>query len=452
MNSIFRFRQDLRIIDNTTLLQAIKSWSQIMPIFIFDSNILDKRPSNDARISFLIDTANQLDSELQKIGSRLYIYYWDPSQTIPLISQKYQIANIYYNKSYGIGSMTRDKNISERCAENNIWFLWSDDFLLHKLGDLPQMQIYTPRWRRRQKLIYDQYISTNYKVTKPDNIKTLMIEHDNESTIQQVIDKYKPAPNLHWPVWDYKNNLTWFDFGSYDENRNEPSANGTTKLSPYIRFGLVSIRWIYIYLMGKYGNQNEQVNHFISELGWREFWYQILYYQPESAIIEFQEKRRNLQWQNKSFYIDAFLDGTTGYPIVDAGIRQLKSENRVHGRVRMILASFLTKDLLVDWRIGEKLFADYLLDYDRAVNIGNRQWSASVWADPKPIRIFNPILQSQKFDPECKYILKYIPELAWQPLAAIHDPIKYNLKYHKPIVNHYEQTSLAKNMYYGDRN
>ena len=450
MNSILRFRQDLRIIDNTALLQAIKSDQNIMPIFIFDTSILDKSPANDARISFLIDAVSKLDSDLKSIWSMLYIYYWDSSQTISLISQKYQITNIYYNKSYWPNSLFRDKQIADFCKTNGIWFEWSDDFLLHKLGDLPQMQIYTPRGRRWQKYIYDRYISTNYQIVKPDSVKTLFVDHDNQEIIQQMMDIYKPAPNVHRNVLDYKDILTWFDFAHYDEFRNIPQINKTSRLSPYIRFGLVSIRWLYIYLIGKYGNENSQVNTYVSELGWREFWYQVNHYWPENRIMEFQTKRRNLKWQNKAYYISAFVDGETGYPIVDAGIRQLKTENRIHGRVRMILASFLTKDLLIDWRIGEKLFADYLLDYDSAVNIGNRQRSASVWADPKPIRIFNPILQSQKFDPECKYILKYLPELAWQPLAAIHDPIKYNLKYHKPIVNHYEQTPLAKNMYYGE--
>jgi len=187
---------------------------------------------------------------------------------------------------------------------------------------------------------------------------------------------------------------------------------------------------------------------FISELAWREFWYHIMHYFPQTRELEFQEKRRNLKWINNEEWYEAWKEGKTGYPIVDAGMRQLKEEGWIHNRVRMIVASFLTKDLLVDWRLGDKHFFLCLMDYDENLDIGNWQWAASVGADPKQLRIFNPILQSERFDPDCKYIKKYIPELKNIPPEKIHNPLKCELPYYNPIVNHYEMSRLAKEIYY----
>jgi deoxyribodipyrimidine photo-lyase len=172
-----------------------------------------------------------------------------------------------------------------------------------------------------------------------------------------------------------------------------------------------------------------------------------MYYFPETAMVEFQEKRRHIHRSRDTELLHKREMGQTGYPIVDAAMHQLREENRMHGRARMIVASFLTKDMLVDWRLGEKVFAKYLLDYDFAVNIGNRQWSASVGADPKPLRIFNPILQSQKFDPHVVYINRYIPTLQGESRESIHDPLSHRLNYISPIVDHYVMSKKAKDMY-----
>ncbi|MGB9609001.1 MAG: FAD-binding domain-containing protein, partial [Minisyncoccia bacterium] len=234
--------------------------------------------------------------------------------------------------------------------------------------------------------------------------------------------------------------LKTFDFINYNQTKNFPGIDGSSKLSPYIRFGIISIRKIF--------NQVKDLSeNYIRELAWREFWYHIKFYFNEFYNLEFQEKRRNLIWENNKDFIEKFFNAQTGYPIVDAGIIQLKTENWVHNRVRMILANFLTKDLLVDWRIGEKFFKDYLLDYDEVVNVGNWQWSASVGPDPKPFRIFNPMIQSQKFDLECIYIKKYIPELKKEENYKIHNPLKYKLNYYSPIINHFSAIKKAKNIF-----
>jgi deoxyribodipyrimidine photo-lyase len=211
-----------------------------------------------------------------------------------------------------------------------------------------------------------------------------------------------------------------------------------------MRFGLVSIRQIYQHYVTQ---KNAGADIIISELAWREFRHHVMHYFPNTQWQSFQEKRRKIQRENNHAWFTARCEGKTGYPIIDAAMRQLKAENRMHNRARMIVASFLTKDLLIDRTRGEKHFANYLIDYDHAVNIGNRQRSASVGADPKPLRIFSPILQAQRFDPDAAYIKKYIPELADVEAYRLHDPLTYTLPYIVPIVDHRLMQQKAKDVY-----
>jgi deoxyribodipyrimidine photo-lyase len=230
------------------------------------------------------------------------------------------------------------------------------------------------------------------------------------------------------------------DFSQYDELRNLPAVDGSTRLSPYIRFGVFSIREVY-----KKVSQNPVL---LSEIIWREFWYHIAYYFPCTYDMEFQEKRRTIKWRTDidSFDYQKFEKGETGYPLVDAAIKQLIKTNWMHNRLRMVVASFLTKNMGFDWKVGEKWFKKYLIDYDEAVNFGNWQWSASVGADPKPVRIFNPLLQSEKFDTEAKFIKKYLPELSEVSPKDIHE---LNLvgRYTRPIVDQKISASEARERY-----
>jgi deoxyribodipyrimidine photo-lyase len=206
-----------------------------------------------------------------------------------------------------------------------------------------------------------------------------------------------------------------------------------------LRFWVFSIRQIY----------NAWVKNptFINELIWREFWQHIDYYFPECKKQEFQENKRNIKWQKNDFLFERWCEWKTWYPIIDACMKQLLETNRMHGRWRMIVASFLTKDLHIDWRLWEAFFKKHLLDYDENMNFWNWQWSASVWADPKPLRIFSPILQSQKFDSEAKFIKIYLPELIWQDLKKVHNPLENNLEYLNPIVDHRVEQKVARAMY-----
>ena len=225
--------------------------------------------------------------------------------------------------------------------------------------------------------------------------------------------------------------------------RNNLDIDGTSRLSPYLRFGVFSVRQIY--------NTAKNVSEtFLSEMAWREFWWHILYYFPNTKNEEFQEKRRHIQWSQDQGMFGKWCRGETGYPIVDAAMRQLNETNWMHGRARMVVASFLTKDMHIDWRLGEQYFAEKLLDYDEAVNLGNWQWSASVGADPKPLRVFSPMLQSEKFDPEVKFIKKYIPELEFENIKAIHNPLEIPLSYCRAIVDHRIETHKARELYKSD--
>lgn len=225
----------------------------------------------------------------------------------------------------------------------------------------------------------------------------------------------------------------------YSETRDFPILDGSSRLSPYLRFGIVSPREIYRrYRDGSPG--------FIQELGWREFWYHITHYFPETYTTAFQEKRREIAWENDPYLISKIERAETGYPLVDAAIRQLQTTGYMHNRLRMVVASFVTKNCLIDWRWGEGFFRRHLLDYDHSINALNWQWSASVGPDPKPLRIFNPLLQSERFDSEAKFIKKYLPELTSVSPKDIHT-LSLDGRYHRPIVDQRASAQRAKEVY-----
>ena len=409
MQAIVWFRQDLRVYDNTALYAACEQWYAVIPVFVFDPSIIRQ---DDPRVGFLVDVLSHLS---QALSNKLHIYYGDPTQIIPQLAAQYD-APVFANRSYGRG-VARDQIISES-TDLRLY----DDFLLVEPWDVPARKVYSAYYRFRAQQPKRQPISREITLSDVD-------VHRIDTAI------LKPWVSTWAPEYDFDRDIRW-----YADTRNIPGIDGSTKLSPYIRHGIVSIRQVYEYALPS--------ETLIKELARREFWQHIAHYFPDCIELEFITKRRNLSWSTNHDHIQARKDGLTWYPIVDAAMRQLKSENRMHNRSRLIVASFLTKDLLIDRRVGEKHFDEYLLDYDRNVNTWNRQRSASVWADPKPIRIFSPLLQSLRFDPQATYIKKYIPELSHYPSAMLHDPLKYSLDYAHIIVDHRLQIAKAKAMYY----
>lgn len=436
--TLFWFKRDLRTQDNTGLFHAIKDGREVLPIYVLDDDILAGYPKTSKRLGFFFDALKKLDKDLRELGSYLLVERGKAEEVIPRIVRTYSADSIYCNRAYGFSGISRDLKIEHFAKSIGINFKKFDDTFLVPPENVEQRKVFTPfykLWQRKEK---GQELPELENINSPEILIT---------SLESILNDIDHAENIHWPI-DFPDQRLWsFNFKEYEDRRNFPYLDGTSKLSPYLRFGIVSVRKIYNTAMAA----TPEPSQYVAELAWREFWYHIMHYFPETKDIEFQVKRRNIKWINNESWFRSWQEGKTGYPIVDAAMIQLKKEGWMHGRARMIVASFLTKDLLTDWRWGDKHFKEHLIDYDESVDIGNWQWSASCGADPKPMRIFNPILQSQRFDPECKYIKTYIPELKDLEPEKIHNPLTYKLPYHEPIVNHYEMRNLAHEAYAGGR-
>ena len=433
-NSIFWFRQDLRAFDNRWLIEAIKSSENILCIFILDKNIInDFLGLEDSKFLFLKEALLHLDSELEKLWGKLTIYHDFPEKIIPEICKKFEIDYLFSNKTYSTYGNKRDDIIESYCLWENIDFFRENDYLLNEPEEIEQRKVFTPYFKLWQRKLWEKEII----LEKPMNFTQVKDNFNINDFLDEII-VWEEHPYFNIDFWSTR--LKSFDFVHYEDYRNDLDKDGTSRLSVYLRFWIFSVREVYLKV--------RDVSHtYVSELAWREFWQHINYYFPYTKKYEFQEKRRNIAWRNDKILFEKWCNGETGYPIVDAAMKQLKETNWMHWRARMIVASFLTKDLLIDWRLWEAHFQKYLLDYDENVNFGNWQWSASVWADPKPLRIFSPILQSQKFDKNAKFIRKYLPSLEDEDLKAIHDPIENDLNYIGIIVNHKEAQRLAREEY-----
>ena len=433
-NSIFWFRQDLRAFDNRWLIEAIKSSENILCIFILDKNIInDFLGLEDSKFLFLKEALLHLDSELEKLWGKLTIYHDFPEKIIPEICKKFEIDSLFSNKTYSTYGNKRDDIIESYCLWENIDFFRENDYLLNEPEEIEQRKVFTPYFKLWQRKLWEKEII----LEKPMNFTQVKDNFNINDFLDEII-VWEEHPYFNIDFWSTR--LKSFDFVHYEDYRNDLDKDGTSRLSVYLRFWIFSVREVYLKV--------KDISHtYVSELAWREFWQHINYYFPYTKKYEFQEKRRNIARRKDKILFEKWCNWETGYPVVDAAMKQLKETNWMHGRARMIVASFLTKDLLIDWRLWEAHFKKYLLDYDENVNFGNWQWSASVWADPKPLRIFSPILQSQKFDKNAKFIRKYLPSLEKEDLKSIHDPIQNDLNYIGIIVNHKEAQRLAREEY-----
>lgn len=436
--SLFWFKRDLRADDNTGLFYAASECSEVVPIYVLEDGILSTLPPLSKRLAFVADSLRRLDSELRLLGSKLLVFRGSAEEIIPELVKKLGIEAVYTNRAHGFSGVKRDLDVERRCKSLGTVFRKYEDTFLVPPHEIEQRKVFTPfykLWQNRKK---------RTALLTLERINTREID---SPSIESLLRSLGCGENTHWPADYADRRLGDFNFEEYGDTRNFPYMDGTSRLSPYLRFGLVSVRKVY----NAAAEDGPEPGPYVSELAWREFWYHIMHYFPDTRNLEFQEKRRNIKWINNEAWYEAWKEGRTGYPIVDAGMRQLKEEGWIHNRVRMIVASFLTKDLITDWRWGDRHFFDHLVDYDETVDIGNWQWTASCGADPKPFRIFNPMLQSEKYDPECTYIKRYIPELSSTEPEKIHNPLTYKLPYHRPIVNHYEMRNLAHEAFSGGR-
>ena len=402
--SIFWFRRDLRLDDNVGFLEALKGDCPVLPIFIFDEEILSKLPEDDARITFIHDTLQTMRNELQKEhNSSLAMYYGKPIDILKNLTEEYEVMSLYTNRDYEPYAKERDEKVSEFLNEKNIEFkTFKDQVIFEKSeivkGDGDPYVVYTPyknKWQEQfdvdqdLKIYYtSQYLSNLISNSRLPNLSLNDIGF-KKSSIE--IPDYDVTPTL---------------IDNYEDTRNFPAKeNGTSHLGPHLRFGTVSVRK----MMKKAIAENNKV--FWSELIWREFFMTILYHFPHTVDNAFRAKYDRIEWRNNEAEFEKWKKGETGYLLVDAGMRQLNATGYMHNRVRMLVASFLCKHLLIDWRWGETYFAEKLLDYEMSSNVGNWQWAAGSGVDAAPyFRIFNPMTQVDKFDKDKKYIKTWISE------------------------------------------
>jgi len=429
--AIFWFKRDLRVEDNEALYQACILAEEVVPVFIFIPSLIDRFGRRRDRLGFIASALRRLAAEISSLGGKLYTFVGEAEEVFPEIIKTSQAQAVFTNKAFSFLGEEIERKVLSCCKSFAVNFHSYLGNFLCDVTKIPFKKVYShffKEWINNLKLDCSPKIE---KIKTPD-LPFPLLDH--------TLSGLSFEENKQFPIEFGFERLKEFDFNAYERLRNRLDLDGTSKLSPYIRFGIISLRKIFKEAEAKAGKTCQ----FIKELAWREFWYHIRYYFPEIKDLEFQEFKRGLPWSNEESYIRAFVEGRTGYPIVDAGIRQLLLEGYMHNRARMIVGSFLTKDLFVDWRIGEAFFREHLLDYDEVVNVGNWQWVASVGADPKPFRMFNPILQSKKFDPEAKYIKRYLPELKALPPHIIHDPLRHKLPYYQPIVNHFERARMIR--------
>lgn len=400
--AIHWFRRDLRIEDNAALWMALTSGHPVLCLFIFDKNILDRlEDKRDARVYFLHNRLNELKKQLTSYGGSLRVEYGEPLTVWKKMSEEYNIATVYTNRDYEPYAHERDAAVYDYLQHKGIAFKGKKDHVIFEKNEVIKddgkpYTVFTPYSRKwKQKLT--PYYYTSYPTEK-------YLHHLASLEVP-------PMPTLesmgfHASEIDFPSAVPEVSIiEHYEKNRDFPSIQGTTRLSLHLRFGTVSIRTL-VRLALKTSEK------WLNELIWRDFYQMILFQFPHSAIQAFKPAYDKIPWRNNKEEFEKWCQGRTGYPIVDAGMRELNTTGFMHNRVRMITASFLTKHLLIDWRWGERYFAAKLLDFDLASNVGGWQWAASSGCDAAPyFRIFNPDSQTQKFDKERRYIRKWVPEV-----------------------------------------
>lgn len=437
----------MRLVDNTALIEALKLSASVIPCFIFDPRQIENNPYRGQHsVQFMLQSLQELDAALRKKNSKLYLFYGRAEDVIAKLISENNIHAIFFNRDYSPFSCMRDENIKQLCQKSNIELHTYADALLHEPEEVLKSNnqpytIFTPFFHKAVQL----YVAPPHKNLQYHFFQKKLIGENSD-----IINSLNISPNPDLLVkGGRKEALTLLgsikNLINYATERNIPSLTSTTKLSAHLKFGTVSVRELYAAITKNFGSQHL----LIKELYWRDFFTHIAYHYPQVLGESFQEKYRNIQWQTNKNYLSKWCTGQTGFPIVDAGMRELNTTGYMHNRVRMITASFLTKDLHIDWRVGEKYFAEKLVDYDPSVNNGNWQWAASTGCDAQPyFRIFNPWLQQQKFDPDCIYIKRWLPELNQVPAKVIHKLNQLSVSnYLSPIVNHAVESLKAKAIY-----
>lgn len=414
--NIFWFRRDLRLDDNAGLYHALKGELPVIPIFIFDKYILDElEDKEDRRVEFIRAAIIEIQDKLGEMNAAIEVYYGTPVETFNMLIKKYSISKVFTNHDYEPYAVKRDAEIKELLEKSGISFHTYKDQVIFEKKELMKdngepYAVFTPYSRKWLATLNDFYIKA-YPVKKyVDNLYRQPAQEIPSMESMGFKEMGKPFPSV-----ELEEEL----IDKYGDNRNFPGMKSTSKLGVHFRFGTVSIRNI--------ASRSQKLSDvYLKELIWRDFYQMVLWNFPQIGQGKaFKPEYDNIKWRNNELEFERWCQGQTGYPIVDAGMRELNETGFVHNRVRMVVASFLTKHLLIDWRWGEAYFAEKLLDFDLASNNGGWQWASGSGCDAAPyFRIFNPYIQTKKFDPDLTYISKWVPEFQefnYPPPIVEHD-------------------------------
>ncbi|NQV42890.1 MAG: deoxyribodipyrimidine photo-lyase [Candidatus Marinimicrobia bacterium] len=445
--AIFCFRRDLRLDDNLGLQQALENYERVIPAFIFDPRQLKPHDYRSIRaLNFMFKALVELRQNLHNLGSELFIRSSLPYNGLLNLADEFSAEAVYLNRDYTPFSIRRDEKILTACEEAGIKLHQFDDALLNPpevclKGDGSPYTVFTPFYKNAR------HFPVMFPGQSPHFDRLI---RKTETPIQDdllgKIAKQFELPELTFTPSDLDEIMASLARQKdYDQERNNLATDSTSHLAVFLKFGVISVRDVYHRIKNEYGADHP----LIRQLYWRDFYSHIAYHFPHVFGNSFKPQFAHIQWNENLELFETWSRGETGFPVVDAGMRELNSTGFMHNRARMITASFLVKDLHLDWRWGERYFASQLLDYDPAVNNGNWQWAASTGCDAQPyFRIFNPWLQQKKFDPVCTYIKRWIPELRDLTPAAIHNLAQApTAGYPEPIVNHSSQATLAKQLF-----
>ncbi|MDG1824381.1 MAG: deoxyribodipyrimidine photo-lyase [Flavobacteriaceae bacterium] len=412
--ALFWFRRDLRLDDNVGFYHAIKNERKVLPIFIFDSAILNHLPKKDARVCFLHQRIEELNQHLAESNKKIHVYYGKPIDVLRKILSSNSIHAVYTNRDYEPYATQRDAEVKALLSENDVTFSTYKDHVIFERDEVVKSdgtpyRVYTPYSRVWLSKFDGQEHLNSHRIDGFEKLTTLP-GHNNPA----LTDIGFTTSKITAPQYNTSDEI----IDQYEARRNTPAVAGTSKVGIHLRFGTLSIRKA----VAKALESTNQT--FLKELIWREFFMQILWHFPHTENKSFKPQYDRIDWRNDPDEFKRWCDGETGYPFVDAGMRELNETGFMHNRVRMLVGSFLCKHLLIDWRLGEAYFAEKLLDYEMASNVGNWQWVAGCGVDAAPyFRIFNPTEQIKKFDKNHAYIKKWVPD--YQASS-----------YRKPIVDH----------------
>ncbi len=458
------FRRDLRLNDNAALHHALTASRRVHCVFVFDTDILDALADRrDRRVEFILQSVAELQVELARLGGGLHVLHGSPRRLIPDLAARLQVDAVFAGRDYEPAARERDTAVAASLQADGRKLMMVKDQVIFETDEIltaagQPYQVFTPYKRAWLAKVDEAALATYPHLELPGKLAPLPADTlpmpTREALGFQATDlRIQPGAAAAQALFaDFLPRLA-----RYRDSRDFPAVKGPSYLSVHLRFGTLSLRQL---ARHAWHEHHEGAQTWLSELIWREFYQMLLWHRPDTISHAYQHKFDGLVWPNPPGHFDAWREARTGYPLVDAALRQLEQTGYMHNRLRMIAASFLVKDLLVDWRLGERHFAEKLLDYDQAANIGGWQWSASVGTDAQPwFRIFNPVTQSEKFDPQGRFIRRYLPELTAVPDKFIHAPwtmtaaqqtacgVRIGHDYPPPLVNHATARALTLELF-----